>query len=188
MVRAVRESPVEDLDASGVLALLEDIGFPIVSHAAELPRSERDAVTQILTKAVGNAVATNASIPGFAAAISAALEPWVRDHGLAGGAPDVIAKALDQAFGGVCLMRTPEEQREIVGTLVEWVERECEIAWRRSPGPVRAYSPGMAAAVGDEIVHPTFGRGEVVGVLEGKVEVRFGDAVKRLAAGVGKLA
>ena len=48
------------------------------------------------------------------------------------------------------------------------------------PGPERPYRPDTTYVVGDRVRHPTLGAGVVERVLEGKVEVRFADAMRTL--------
>ena len=40
--------------------------------------------------------------------------------------------------------------------------------------PARQYSPRDAFSEGDWIAHPKFGQGEVIGIRDGKIEVKFG--------------
>jgi hypothetical protein len=47
-------------------------------------------------------------------------------------------------------------------------------------GPLRDYSPKTAFDVGDRVSHPKFGEGIVLSKAEGKIEVAFPDARRRL--------
>lgn len=46
--------------------------------------------------------------------------------------------------------------------------------------PARPYSAGQTYAEGEHIEHPRYGRGEIVTMRGGKIDVRFGDGVRTL--------
>ena len=49
-----------------------------------------------------------------------------------------------------------------------------------SDRPARAYSPRDVYEAGDNITHPKFGEGSVVGARAGKIDVRFGKETRTL--------
>lgn len=49
-------------------------------------------------------------------------------------------------------------------------------------GPLKKYSPTASFDVGDRVDHPKFGEGVVLGKAEGKIDVAFPDARRRLVA------
>ena len=49
--------------------------------------------------------------------------------------------------------------------------------------PARAYSAKEIYEAGDQISHPKFGQGEVVGARPGKIDVRFGRELRTLLHG-----
>lgn len=63
----------------------------------------------------------------------------------------------------------------IATTLLDGLSDTIPIAWRAPEIQARPYSATQKFAVGDHLEHPKFGRGSVVSVLNGRMEVEFPD-------------
>ncbi len=101
----------------------------------------------------------------------------------------VIAKANADAAARidlpVTLRATPREvallracqvhlaASNVATSLVDSLTELARIAWRLPEKPVHPYSASKTFAIGELIEHPKFGRGEVVSMLAGRIDVQF---------------
>lgn len=77
-----------------------------------------------------------------------------------------------------CDPRIP--QSAVVGALLAGLADTIPIVWREAEKQARPYGASQKFAVGELVEHPKFGRGSVVSVLNGRMEVEFPDGKRAL--------
>lgn len=79
----------------------------------------------------------------------------------------------DVAIARACDPRVP--QSAVIAAVLDGLVDTIPIAWRAAEKPVRPYGASQKFVVGELIEHPKFGRGSVVSVLNGRMDVEFAD-------------
>jgi hypothetical protein len=183
LVALLKTTPLDDLDHTALLdwiatrARLQFIDdFHGVASVDEAP------LAAAVERAVRRAVQDDVSIGEFANRVVLAAEAWAKTRDVQTAPLQRFREDLEQAFGGVALYRSLERQERLAGELVGVVAAVLKVRWIQPPKPAQSYSPSQQFAVGDRLSHPKFGIGEVVRRLDGKIQVRFDQRMRTLAA------
>ncbi|MBS1123657.1 MAG: hypothetical protein H6Q90_5885 [Deltaproteobacteria bacterium] len=156
-----------------ITAQLDDTGMRMIRQP-KVPLDAVQAVQQLLYDARNAVIARAAN-----AAIDRAQQVLARvDAEAAARIDQPITLRLtprDVAIRRACEPRVPKMPGPIVLSLFESLTEMSHFAWRAVEQPVRPYAASQTFAVGDQLLHPKFGRGSVLSTATQRIEVEFAE-------------
>jgi hypothetical protein len=170
--------PLDELDGESLLEWLQgEVPLSFSDDTISLPVGERVALEAALTRAVEAGVSENIGMDAFVDRMGRAIRDWAHEASV----PEAPLARVKPTFDGVWAIRRPEEQRAFVANLVAELSVELCLHWVAPPKPTRDWDPDAVFDVGDGVRHARFGEGVVVERLDGKLGIRFGEDVRRMA-------
>lgn len=170
--------PLDELDGESLLEWLQgEVSLSFSDDTVSLPLDERANLEAALTRAVEAGVSENLGMDAFVDRLGRTIRDWAHKVSV----PEAPLARVSPAFDGVWAIRRVEEQRAFVADLVAKLSIELCVNWIAPPKPTRDWDPEAAFDVGDGVRHARFGEGVVVERLDGKLGIRFGEDVKRMA-------
>lgn len=182
LVALVQTTPLDDLDGETLLAwIAKEAAIDFVEDRTSLPAEARSELAVLFADVVKSAVAEGASIPTFARTVVEGLRVWAHQHGLDPKRLAAFEAKLANRFGGVVWYGAEEAQASLVAQLADDAIKLLKVRWMHPPPEVEPYDPQKRYSLGAHVSHRTFGIGEVVRLLDAKIEVRFDGGVRTLA-------
>lgn len=170
--------PLDELDGEALLEWLQgEVALTFSDDTVSLPLAERANLDAALTRAVETGVAENLGIDAFVERMGRTIREWAARASV----PEAPLARVQPSFDGMWAIRRADEQRAFVAGLVEKLTVELSLQWIGPPKPTRDWDPAETFDVGDGVRHARFGEGVVVERMDGKLGIRFGEDVKRMA-------
>lgn len=178
---------IRDIDLESLLKQILSLARVVFEHSeSSLPMSVETTLRRNLFEVASDVIANQG--PDFDART---MRPLVEDGDLERfvetlqrrlpkgllSMPDAVRLARR-----ACERRTPvhlDPAMNLVEHLIRTVQQDRGITFRDPPRRLQ-YSPEVAPRVGDIVLHPKFGEGTVLDLLNGKAAIRFGDTIRQL--------